>query len=71
MFKTHVLNEEGTRRAKAVGESFDALLDRMIELTADGDPRCIAVMRSNLEVACFYAKKAIAISPVNQRDPAL
>jgi hypothetical protein len=63
-----MLTEEGTRRAKAIGESFDALFDRMVELTLDGDPRCIAVMRSNLEVACFYARKAVATAPVNQED---
>lgn len=67
MFKTHMLNEDGMRRAREVGESFDSLLTKLLELTVDGDPRCIAVMKTKLEEACFYAKKAIAIVPTNQQ----
>lgn len=64
MFKTHLLNEAGIAKAKALAEAFDDLANK---LPTGGDPRCLAVARTHLETACFFAKKALAIQPENQQ----
>lgn len=65
-FQVHRLNEEGLKKADEVAEGFSSLLD-LIEKKADGgDPRLLAIVRTELERACFYAKKALASVKENQ-----
>lgn len=65
MFRTHILNAAGIAKAKAIGEAFDALVAAL----PVGEPRCGALVRTHLETACFFAKKAIATLPENQLNP--
>lgn len=62
MFRTHLLNDTGIAKAKAISDAFE----RLAELLPAGEPRCMAVARTHLETACFYSKKAIAVLPENQ-----
>ena len=66
MFRTHLLNEKGVAVAKSISEAFEQLL---VDLPA-GEPRCMALVKTHLETACFYAKKGIAVLPENQLAPA-
>ena len=77
-FQAHELNEEGFERARAIGEHFSLLLVKLETecsgLDAKGearspDPRLMALVRTKLEEACFFAKKAMASMPSNQRAP--
>lgn len=65
-FETHRLNETGMKKARAIGEAFEELLVEMEGATEGGDQRCMAIMRTKLEEACFFAKKAMACDPANQ-----
>lgn len=64
LFKTHLLNENGITKAREVGESFDGLLSKLTALCPEG--RELALVKTKLEEACFFAKKAIARLPANQ-----
>ncbi len=65
LFQLHRLNEVGMARAKAMAEQFDALLT-WVESQPLGPGREIALCRTHLEEACFYAKKALAQNAENQ-----
>ena len=59
LFEVHILNEEGIAAAKNLAETFSSLLDSIeVEI---GDSREAALCRTHLEIASFYAKKAMAI----------
>lgn len=71
LFKVHLLNDEGVRRAHDIAESFDDLAQK---LGVGGESthntpgaREKALVRTYLELACFYAKKAMAMQPENQK----
>lgn len=74
LFQTHQLNEQGLTKAAVIAEHFNALLFTMEGLcTAEPSKsgmltltREFAIVRSKLEEACFYAKKAMASLPFNQ-----
>ena len=63
-FEVHILNEEGKRKARRIAESFDLLLE---SVKVDcGEGRELALVRTKLEEACFFAKKAMASRTENQ-----
>lgn len=64
LFKTHLLNEKGIEKARSVGDAFDSLLTTLVGACPDG--RELALVKTKLEEACFFAKKAIARLPANQ-----
>lgn len=73
-FTTHRLNEAGIAKAREIGQAFDALLEK-IERVCDagtqkgptgGNGRELALVRTKLEEACFFAKKAMAVQECNQ-----
>jgi hypothetical protein len=65
MFKSHMLNEAGKIKAREVGDAFEQLLT---ELSARGvDGRELAIVKTKLEEACFFAKRSIATKPENQQ----
>lgn len=73
-FAVHRLNERGIARASAIGTSFTTLLAQLESLCQkdDGSPntgRELAVCKTKLEEACFFAKKAMATQPGNQTTP--
>lgn len=63
-FATHRLNEQGTALARDIGAEFHDLLMYLNDNCIHG--RELALARTHLETACFFAKKAMAINPDNQ-----
>lgn len=64
-FEVHILNDEGIEKAKALAGDFDGLLCTLIALLPAG--RELSIVKTKLEEACFFAKKAIASDPANQK----
>lgn len=65
LFAFHKLNAVGQKKAQDLAISFDVML-RDIEQISPLGGREGAIVRSRLEEACFYAKKAMALQAVNQ-----
>lgn len=66
-FQTHVLSPEGLAKCRDVAKKFSDLLDYLC-----GDGVCVhgrelAITKTKLEEACFYAKKALASNMANQK----
>jgi len=68
LFKVHRLNEGGMKNARLIAEEFNLLLDRLETIIGTGSPnREFAIVKTKLEEACFFAKKAMANDPANQQ----
>lgn len=65
LFQVHKLNKEGFEKAELLAGLFDDLLTGMEKLNLR-DGRELALSRTHLEEACFFAKKALASNPANQ-----
>ena len=70
-FQVHMLNATGGRKAIEIRDVFDQALDKIAVLcTPEGavgpGGREYAVVKTKLEEACFFAKKAIANQACNQ-----
>lgn len=57
-FAVHMLNETGKTKAQEIAQTFDVCLEKLVELCPPG--REMALVRTKLEEACFFAKKAMA-----------
>lgn len=66
-FRTHQLNEQGIEKAGAIGSAFDDLLEYLKKQIPEG--RGLAIVKTKLEEASFFAKKAMACDPINQTQP--
>lgn len=70
-FEVHKLNDTGLAKARIIAQEFQQLYEDII-LNTYGDPienvnaRELAIVRTKLEEAYFYAKKAMAMQKVNQ-----
>lgn len=71
-FQVHTLNDDGKAKAKRIAEAFDRLVDELTTPATPDDPTIIcppsretSIMRTKLEEACFFAKKATASAPGN------
>lgn len=65
-FQTHLLNDEGIKKAVHIGNVFDALLQDLKLAIPEG--RYLSIVSTKLEEACFFAKKAMAVQPENQKE---
>lgn len=68
-FQVHRLNERGMDRAHQLASHFSDLLNNIEALipTENGPhQRELAIVRTKLEEACFFAKRALAMQAVNQ-----
>ena len=65
LFQVHMLNEVGKRKAIAIAESFDVLLRDLGNWCPAG--REMSIVRTKLEEAAFFAKKAMANESANQQ----
>jgi hypothetical protein len=64
LFQVHRLNPGGQAKAQFIANAFDDLLSHITNITAPS--REVAIVKTKLEEACFFAKKAIANHPENQ-----
>lgn len=65
-FQVHMLNETGKAKATAIARRFNELLNGLTLMCPDG--REMAIVRTKLEEAAFFAKKAMAVCSENT-DP--
>ena len=68
LFEVHKLNKKGMEKASKLVSCFDTTL-RDIQLLEISEGRELALVKTHLELACFYAKKAIAKQLGNQELP--
>jgi hypothetical protein len=72
-FQVHILNVQGIEKAKALAARFDTLLDELIgangfkALASSNPSRELSLVRTYLELASFFAKKAMASDAENQQ----
>ncbi len=65
LFQVHRLNKGGLEKAEELAGLFDDLLKGMERINLR-DGRELALARTHLEEACFFAKKALASNPAHQ-----
>ena len=65
-FAVHKLNDQGLRRAAEIATHFNALLLQLEAQCPSG--REMAIVRTKLEEACFFAKKSVAMDSRNQES---
>lgn len=58
LFKVHMLNDQGKEKANLIAESFDGLVIYLSKLCPES--REFSIVKTKLEEACFFAKKAMA-----------
>lgn len=78
LFAFHKLNTGGQAKARLIADQFDKLLTELTgenglvcQFSPKGEPgkdggRELAIVKTKLEEACFFAKKAMAVQPENQ-----
>jgi hypothetical protein len=64
LFQVHMLNEEGKARARDIANDFDILLQNLRANCPEG--REFSIVKTKLEEAAFFAKKAMANVKENQ-----
>lgn len=62
MFEVHKLNELGMQKAELLQVAFKSFLHNL-EMTCGRDGREMAIVRTKLEEASFFAKRAMAMQP--------
>ena len=67
LFQVHRLNEDGMKRAEVIAETFNSCLQTLEQICPAG--REFAIVKTKLEEAAFFAKKAMANVPENQLQP--
>lgn len=66
LFEVHKLNDEGMKRAEKLAAIFEGAL-REIEALNPMDGRELSIVKTKLEEACFFAKKALAKNAAHQK----
>lgn len=67
-FKVHMLNDQGKENAREIATRFSDLLNFLESPEMCGPSgREMAIVRTKLEEASFFAKKAMAVQKVNQQ----
>lgn len=65
-FEVHILNEDGIEKAQDLAASFDTCLQDVLVINPNPS-REMSLVRTHLEIASFFAKKAMANQPENQK----
>lgn len=65
-FEVHMLNEQGKAKARKLANAFEGLLAEILDGIGSQGGREHALVVTHLELASFYAKKAMASQPENQ-----
>ena len=63
-FQVHELNGQGMVAAVQLADAFSSLLTSVESFGVAG--RELALVKTKLEEACFFAKRSIASNPANQ-----
>jgi len=63
-FTVRRLNDSGLEQAEQIGKWYDELLNQVRNITPEG--RELALVKTHLEQACFYTKRAMSKDPQNQ-----
>jgi hypothetical protein len=63
-FEVHMLNDTGKLRAAEIAIAFDECLQKLLVINPS-TTREMSLVRTKLEEACFFAKKAMAQQPQN------
>ncbi len=63
-FTVHMLNEAGKAKARGIAERFSLLLDDLENYGITG--RELALVKTKLEEASFFAKRGLAMQPQYQ-----
>jgi len=68
LFQVHTLNDDGINKARAMAEDFSALVSKLQIILGDGGvkSREFSLVKTKLEEAAFFAKKAMANQLENQ-----
>lgn len=66
LFAVHKLNAVGMEKARVIAEAFDSQITFLRKVSEYNGGRSFALVQTHLELACFYAKKAMAMQPENQ-----
>lgn len=66
-FSVHILSDEGVEKAKRIASLFTLLLDGLEEACGD-DGRDMAIVRTKLQEAAFFARRAMAVREENQTE---
>ena len=69
-FEVHMLNDTGKQKAKDIATAFDNCLTAITAPTFGSlcpAGRELSIVRTKLEEACFFAKKAMANAKENQQ----
>lgn len=64
-FQTWNLNQHGREKVEAIRIGFDNHLSELKDLVGQ-DSRYLSLVKTNLELACFEAIKAVSSQPQNQ-----
>jgi hypothetical protein len=65
-FQVHMLNEEVKHKATFIANAFTLLLNELMEVCPIS--REFSIVKTKLEEASFFAKKAMAKQPENQQS---
>lgn len=67
LFDVHILNEAGISKAQQIQRDFEEFLE-VLENHCGADGREMALVRTKLQEAAFFAKRAMAVRPENQAE---
>ncbi len=65
-FEVHMLNDAGKEKACKIADDFNALLVNLQDTCGIEGSREMSIVKTKLEEACFFAKKAMANRIGNQ-----
>ena len=68
LFAFHRLNADGIKKAEAIAETFNTLLSDLKRWCPEG--REFSIVKTKLEEASFFAKKAMSCEEANQERTA-
>lgn len=63
-FEVHMLSDNGKQKARQLAADFSSLLSAVEAAGVTG--RELALVKTKLEEACFFAKRGVASLPENQ-----
>jgi hypothetical protein len=65
-FNVHLLNDQGSEKAQNIANHFSVFL-QVLETECGADGREMAIVKTKLQEAAFFATRAMALKPENQK----